>query len=122
MSASIARASSRCPCWSSRRARLVVARSSNILELIFCANAIASRKSAAAASGLLGCTRERFHLARAADELRKSASCGALQAGAQRPEPSHLVNIDWFGDAFDLGRTERLESEIALDQFARLLA
>ena len=62
-----------------------------------------------------------FHLAFAPDELCKAAPGCALQAGAQGTEPGHLVNIDQLGDAFYFGRTQRLELEISLDQFARLL-
>ena len=65
---------------------------------------------------------ERLHLALAPDELRQPAPRRALQPRAQRPEPGHLVNIDRLADAFDLGRPQRLEREIALDQLARLLA
>src|SRR6266404_2621533 len=50
MSASITRASSRRPCSASSRARLIVARNSHALALIFCASTIASRKSASAGS------------------------------------------------------------------------
>ena len=65
---------------------------------------------------------DRLHLALAADELRQAASGRTLQPRAQWPEPGHLVHIDRLGDAFDLGRAQRLEREVALDQFARLLA
>ena len=64
----------------------------------------------------------RLHLALAPDELRQPAPGRALQPRAQRPEPGHLVNVDRLADAFDPGRAERLEREVALAQLARLLA
>ena len=61
MSASIVRAWSRRSCFASSLARLVVAPSSQAFALIFCARAIASRKSASASSArpILNCSSPR---------------------------------------------------------------
>ena len=71
---------------------------------------------------LLQCGVEGLHVGVAADEARESARARDLEPRAQRAQSRHLVNVDRLADAFDPGRAERLEREIALDEacaFAR---
>ena len=58
----------------------------------------------------------------AAHEARQPARRGHLQAGAQRPDPEHLVDVQRPADAFDLGRAQIAELEIPLGQLAGVLA
>ena len=72
--------------------------------------------------GLIGGMLERLHLALAPDELGQPAAGRTLQPRAQRSEPGHLINVDRLADAFDSGRTQRFELEVAFDEFARLFS
>src|SRR5450755_3029269 len=63
----------------------------------------------------------RLNLAFAAHELGQTAAGRPLQARPQLPETRHLIQVDWFADAFDFGWTQRLDLEISLDEFPRLL-
>ena len=58
----------------------------------------------------------------AAHEARQPARRGHLQAGAQRPDPEHLVDVQRPADALDLGRAQIAELEIALGQLVGVLA
>ena len=71
---------------------------------------------------LLGRALERVHLGIPPHELRQSAAGRALQPRPQRPESCHLINADRLAQAFDPGRTQRLELEVSFHQFAGPLA
>ena len=58
----------------------------------------------------------------AAHETRQAARRGHLEAGAQRPDAQHLVDVQRSADALDLGRAQVAELEIALGQFVGVLA
>src|SRR6266851_8894323 len=72
--------------------------------------------------GLLGRVPERLHLALAPDELGQSTPHGALQSRAQRAESGDLTNLDQLAQTLYPCRPARLELEVTLHEFARLLA
>src|SRR5713226_7032401 len=71
--------------------------------------------------GLLGGVLERLHLTLAPDELRPAPN-RALQPRSQRPQARHFVHVDRLADAFDPAGAERLELEVAFDEFPNTLA
>src|SRR5262249_41454236 len=64
----------------------------------------------------LGGMIQSLHLTLATHELRVTAGRPTLQASAQRPQPGHFVDIDWFTHPLNFGRTQRLEQEVAFAQ------
>ena len=57
-----------------------------------------------------------------AHETRQATRRGHLEAGAQRPDAQHFVDVQRPADALDLGRAQVAELEIALGQFVGVLA
>ena len=54
----------------------------------------------------------------AAHEPGVPACRGALEACAQRPRPGDFIDFQWLADPLDACRSQRFQSEIALDQLA----
>src|SRR5215813_3341663 len=73
-----------------------------------------------ACSGLFSYTVERRHLLSAPDKLRVTSCRCPLQASPQRSESGHFVDVDRFTDPLDLGRSHRLEEEVALAELSNL--
>ena len=61
-------------------------------------------------------------LALAPDELGQPAPRRELEMVRSGPSPSHFVNVDRLADAFDLGRSQATQLEIAFAQLARVFA
>src|SRR5216684_5663263 len=70
--------------------------------------------------GVLRRMLHRLHLALPPDELRQATARRTLQAGAQRPQPGYLVNLDRLADAFDFGWTQTVEEKVALTELPDL--
>src|ERR1700692_775940 len=65
---------------------------------------------------------ERLHLALPPDESSEPAARRALQPGAQRSEAGDLVYVDRVAHAFDFGRTQTVEKEVALTELPDLFS
>jgi len=64
---------------------------------------------------------ERLHLALAPDKLGQSAPRGELEVRPQRAEASDLEHLYRLADPLDPAGAERLELEVAFDEFLNAL-